>query len=662
MDKELLRSIGLTDSEIKVYMALLELGSSSKGPVVDQSGVASSKIYELLEKLQHKGLVSSVVRSGVKYFEAASPTRLLDYMQEKERSLKEKKLELESLIPELELKRSMAGIGSETQVFKGMKGAATSFDDILRTLKKGDEYYVFGISQFSPHFERFVVNFHKKRAKAGIKCKVIVNQLAKDIGEKLEPIKLTRVKYIQKELFTPFVFIIYADKVLISIGLDEVFIQVKSEKLASGLKRYADYMWGQDITVSRGFDGMKHALQSFLDSLEKGETWDVLGATFGKDTKKFANLFMDIHQQRLDRGVKGRMLFEQSATPVLLEDTEYERYQKTVLNKNNIVRYLPYKTASPVAIFPSNEKTLLVIQEKDPTVITIDNKDVSQAFKNHFEQMWNQDVKVSRGIEGVQAVWNQMLIELESGEEYYVLGASWRGQKKEVYDYFVDFHRRRQNKKVKAKFLFVSGTEQMIEKNKDSYYPYAEVKFLPEGVYEGMQINLYKDKVLMFVWKEKEPIVFTIEDKKVYATFKTYFDTLWDQETKVLKGVDAVQQIFEEMLEAGHCDFIGARGYFVDRRPKYVDDWEKRAQKKGFTMRNLVDPETKGHRITKFSFTETKYTLKKEFSTLSAFWIFGEKVVISNWMGDEEPIVLVINNKNLYHMYKQQFETLWDQG
>lgn len=48
------------------------------------------------------------------------------------------------------------------------------------------------------------------------------------------------------------------------------------------------------------------------------------------------------------------------------------------------------------------------------------------------------------------------------------------------------------------------------------------------GVYEGIQINLYKNKVLMFVWREKEPVVFIIKDKKVYQTFKSYFDTLWD--------------------------------------------------------------------------------------------------------------------------------------
>ena len=177
MNIELLKNIGLTDSEIKVYLALLELGSSSKGPIVDKSKVASSKIYKLLEKLVQKGLVSSVVKSGVKYFEAAPPSRILDYLKEKEARLKEQEKELEKLVPDLELKRSMAGIGSETQVFKGMKGAQTSFDDILKELKKGDEYYVLGISKLTPHFERFVVNFHKKRAKLGIKCRIIVNEL-----------------------------------------------------------------------------------------------------------------------------------------------------------------------------------------------------------------------------------------------------------------------------------------------------------------------------------------------------------------------------------------------------------------------------------------------------------------------------------------------------
>jgi len=174
-----------------------------------------------------------------------------------------------------------------------------------------------------------------------------------------------------------------------------------------------------------------------------------------------------------------------------------------------------------------------------------------------------------------------------------------------------------------------------------------------------MQINLYKNKVLFFVWRDKEPLVFVIEDKNVYNTFKSYFDSYWNQETRIIKGVDAVQELFEDMLRHGKADYIGARGYLIDERPEFIDDWEKRAIKQGFKLRNIVDPETKGHRITKFPFVKTKYTLKKEFSMLSVFWIYGNKVAISNWT-EKEPIVFLIENKQFHDMYQQQFEMLWN--
>jgi sugar-specific transcriptional regulator TrmB len=243
MTAELLRNIGLTESEIKVYLALLDLGSTSKGPLVTKSGVASSKIYELLEKLLQKGLVSYVIKSKVKYFEAAPTKRILDYVQDKARQLKNQEEELKDMLPTLELRRAMSDTSSKTQTFQGLKGAKTAFEDILSELKKGDEYYVLGISKFDPVFKRFVINFHKKRAQQGIKCKILVNELAKEIGEELSSVSHTKIKYLPANLFTPVVFIVYKDKTLISLGLEEVFILIDSKNLSDGLKTYAKHMW-----------------------------------------------------------------------------------------------------------------------------------------------------------------------------------------------------------------------------------------------------------------------------------------------------------------------------------------------------------------------------------------------------------------------------------
>ena len=70
MKKSLLEDIGLTRSEINVYLALLELGSSTTGKIIDKAKVSSSKIYEVLDKLIQKGLVSFIIKSGIKYFQA----------------------------------------------------------------------------------------------------------------------------------------------------------------------------------------------------------------------------------------------------------------------------------------------------------------------------------------------------------------------------------------------------------------------------------------------------------------------------------------------------------------------------------------------------------------------------------------------------------------
>ena len=93
MDVKPLEELGLTNGEIKVYLALVKLGETTSGPIVDESGISVSKVYYVLDRLAKKGLVSHVVKNNVKHFSAATPDRLLDYLKEKE----EKRMALLSL-------------------------------------------------------------------------------------------------------------------------------------------------------------------------------------------------------------------------------------------------------------------------------------------------------------------------------------------------------------------------------------------------------------------------------------------------------------------------------------------------------------------------------------------------------------------------------------
>ena len=83
VDLTLLNKAGLTEGEGKVYMALLETGQSSITEIVKKSGISTSKSYDVLNRLEEKGLVSHVIIRGVKYFKAANPERLKEILEEK---------------------------------------------------------------------------------------------------------------------------------------------------------------------------------------------------------------------------------------------------------------------------------------------------------------------------------------------------------------------------------------------------------------------------------------------------------------------------------------------------------------------------------------------------------------------------------------------------
>ncbi len=85
---ETLKSIGLTNGEARVYIALLSLGTSTVSPIVKLSGISSSKVYFILNRLAVKGLVSMSIKEKNRIYSATEPERILDYLEEREKIIK----------------------------------------------------------------------------------------------------------------------------------------------------------------------------------------------------------------------------------------------------------------------------------------------------------------------------------------------------------------------------------------------------------------------------------------------------------------------------------------------------------------------------------------------------------------------------------------------
>ena len=114
LEKILKNDIGLGERETKVYLALLKLGSTTTGPLSNESEVASSKMYSVLSSLEEKGLASHVIKGNTKYFQGEEPAKILSIFKEKERNVKE-------AVKELERKNAMLKNKSSVEMFEGIK-------------------------------------------------------------------------------------------------------------------------------------------------------------------------------------------------------------------------------------------------------------------------------------------------------------------------------------------------------------------------------------------------------------------------------------------------------------------------------------------------------------------------------------------------------------
>ena len=245
MHEEIFRKIGLTEGEIKVYLALLKLGEATVTPIGTESTVSKSKLYDILDRLIAKGLVGYITKNGTKYFAASDPAMILEYLSKKEHDIEETRKQAEKILPELSLQRATLGKKKIAEIYEGFHGLKAIREEMISTLKKGDEFLVLGAPKLANEkWEAWFLDFHKRRENRGVKMKIIYNSNAKEYGKIRSKFKLTQVKYLPSNLISPNWIDIYTDAVLFVVLLQEplTFI-IRDKSLADSFKEYFKIMW-----------------------------------------------------------------------------------------------------------------------------------------------------------------------------------------------------------------------------------------------------------------------------------------------------------------------------------------------------------------------------------------------------------------------------------
>lgn len=242
MYEELLRDLGLSPNEARIYEVLIQIGETSVQEISIKSGVHRRNVYDSITKLIEKGLASEVFIKGEKNFKATNPRRLLEIVAEKQEKINK-------VLPELQAKYEFVEEKEEAYIYRGIEGVKSYLNDILKTK---ETVYFIGAKAFwfDERLKYFLPRFQRERKRLGIKfMHLFDNEIKTKKPEILKAVGKS-YKFLPKEYSSQTAIDIFGPYVVTFVGvkpgeLDREPIQfvMKSRKLADGYRKFFKFMW-----------------------------------------------------------------------------------------------------------------------------------------------------------------------------------------------------------------------------------------------------------------------------------------------------------------------------------------------------------------------------------------------------------------------------------
>jgi sugar-specific transcriptional regulator TrmB len=229
-----LKSIGLNRNEIFVYLDLIKKGKSSALEISKRTQLHRSNVYDILEKLFEKGIIDETIEDSKKYFYPIEPEDLLDY-------LKQKEIELESILPEIE---KIHNLPKEDRYVAISRGINSVKNIIQHLLDLNSPIQIYGmVRKMQESMGIFMEQFHRKRIKRKIASRIIYSPFTEDEAKKMNSLDYTRTGILATSRPKVTVFICF-DKVVIviwEIPVEAIIIQGKEIK--ETFEEYFNFLW-----------------------------------------------------------------------------------------------------------------------------------------------------------------------------------------------------------------------------------------------------------------------------------------------------------------------------------------------------------------------------------------------------------------------------------
>jgi len=238
MKEDILEDLGLSKAEIKVYISLLELGSSSAGAILQKCGLQNSVTHRALNSLIEKGLISYIAEGKRKIYQATSPDFFYDFIEDK-------KKRFELVLPELKKKQEAAEARTDATIYKGKKGINEIYNRLLNS--GGKEYLTFGGGKrvtYDVMSEEWWNLLHSKRIAHGIRARQVFDETIRKFGEELNKRPLSKVRFLSQEFEQLTETVIIGDVVAIVMFTENPYgVLIRDKTVAESYRKNFEILW-----------------------------------------------------------------------------------------------------------------------------------------------------------------------------------------------------------------------------------------------------------------------------------------------------------------------------------------------------------------------------------------------------------------------------------
>lgn len=247
MLKNLLSTLGFSEKESQVYLALLEVGSGKAQEIARKTGLNRTTVYDVFEVLMQKGLVSKYKKGSATFFNALEPKHLLTYLdrekEEQAKQIEKQKQKVSELLPQLISLQNIFTSKPKVQFFEGEKGMREAYEDTL-TSKEIILAYA-NVQTMHEGLPNFFPQYYKRRTEKGIFIKAILprNELSVERSTRNQA-EMRDTRFLPNEdmEFSPEINI-YHNKILIASWKEKMAIIIESKELADLQKLTFNLLW-----------------------------------------------------------------------------------------------------------------------------------------------------------------------------------------------------------------------------------------------------------------------------------------------------------------------------------------------------------------------------------------------------------------------------------